>query len=296
MIRFALLVRYTSAQAYKILLQHFPFPSFSLLSKLKSSNVDAIKAAQLLREKDAISEDIVLMADEMYLQKCVQYSGGDYVGADADENLYKGIVVFMIQGLKHTVPLVVKASPEVSVSGQWLASYLSDCIESLGNAGFNVRGIVTDNHSANVSAFNHLQKMFPSSLGDVLCMQHPQNSSKTYLFFDTVHLVKNIRNNLLNASKFVFPAFSFSLKDQVLASSESGYIRWRDFQDIFEEDAKHKANLRMAPKLTPCSLHPGNNKQNVGLALAIFHETTIAACKSYFPQRKDVIAFFIFIE
>ena len=118
MIRFALLVRYTSAQAYKILLQHFPFPSFSLLSKLKSSNVDALKAAQLLREKDAISEDIVLMADEMYLQKCVQYSGGDYVGVDADENLYKGIVVFMIQGLKHTVPLVVKASPEVSVSGQ----------------------------------------------------------------------------------------------------------------------------------------------------------------------------------
>ena len=51
MIRFALLVRYTSAQAYKILLQHFPFLSFSLLSKLKSSNVDAIKAAQSLREK-----------------------------------------------------------------------------------------------------------------------------------------------------------------------------------------------------------------------------------------------------
>ena len=124
MIRFALLVRYTSAQVYKILLQHFPFPTFSLLSKLKSSNVDAIKAAQLLREKDAISQDIVLMADEMYLQKCVQYSGGDYVGADEDENLYKGIVVFMIQGLKHTVPLVVKASPEVSVSGQWLASNL----------------------------------------------------------------------------------------------------------------------------------------------------------------------------
>ena len=181
MIRFALLVRYTSAQAYKILLQHFPFPSFSLLSKLKSSNVDAIKAAQLLREKDTISDDIVLMADEMHLQKCIQYSGGDYVDADADENLYKGIVVFMIQGLKHTVPLVVKAS-EVSVSGQWLASNLSDCIESLGNAGFNVCGIVTDNHSANVSAFNHLQKMFPSSSGDVLCMQHPQNASKTSCF------------------------------------------------------------------------------------------------------------------
>ena len=52
----------------------------------------------------------------------------------------------------------------------------------------------------------------------------------------------------------------------------------------------------MAPKLTPCYLHPGNNKQNVGLALAIFHETTIAACKSYFPQRKDVIAFLFLLN
>ena len=31
-----------------------------------------------------------------------------------------------------------------------------------------------------------------------------------------------------------------------------------------------------------------NNKQNVPLALAIFHDTTIAAAKDYFPERKDM--------
>ena len=40
------------------------------------------------------------MADEMYVQKCVQCAGGFYVGADMDKSLYKGVVVFMIQGLK----------------------------------------------------------------------------------------------------------------------------------------------------------------------------------------------------
>ena len=50
MIRFALLLRYTSFQAYKILLQNFPLPSLSLLAKLKSGIVNATKAAELLRQ------------------------------------------------------------------------------------------------------------------------------------------------------------------------------------------------------------------------------------------------------
>ena len=51
------------------------------------------------------------------------------------------------------------------------------------------------------------------------------------------------------------------------------------------------ATLRKAPKLTFKALHPGDNKQNVNLAISIFHETTIAACKSYFPERTDVSNF-----
>ena len=37
-----------------------------------------------------------------------------------------------------------------------------------------------------------------------------KDGSKIYLFFDSVHLMKNIRNNLLNNKMFLFPAFSFS--------------------------------------------------------------------------------------
>ena len=99
---------------------------------------------------------------------------------------------------------------------------------------------------------------------------------------------KNIRNNLLNSQKFVFPAFCFSIKNIVVASSQAGYISWRDFH---EEDAKLKPNLRKAPKLIYEVLHPGRNKQNVNLALAIFHNTTIAAIKSYFPSRQDITGF-----
>ena len=79
MIRYALLLRYTSFQSYKLLLEKFPLPSMSLLNILQQGGVDAFKAVKLLREKGEISDDVILMADEMYLQKCTQFHGGEYI-------------------------------------------------------------------------------------------------------------------------------------------------------------------------------------------------------------------------
>ena len=55
----------------------------------------ALKALKLLHEKGRISKDCVMMVDEMYLQKCVQYSNGEYIGEDFNGDLFKGIVVFV---------------------------------------------------------------------------------------------------------------------------------------------------------------------------------------------------------
>ena len=60
--------------------------------------------------------------------------------------------------LKQSTPFVVQAipqasqaNPEVTFNGQWLAEKISDNIDSLIEIGLSVRGIVTDNHSANAS-------------------------------------------------------------------------------------------------------------------------------------------------
>ena len=86
--------------------------------------------------------------------------------------------------------------------------------------------------------------------------------------------------------KFVFSSFSLTINKEVVASSDNGFIAERDLHAVFDEDTMLKGNLRKAPKLTYKALHPGNNEQNVNLALAIFHDTTVAACKSYFPTTK----------
>ena len=104
--------------------------------------------------------------------------------------------------------------------------------------------------------------------------------------FDTVHFIKNIRNELLNAKKFVFTEFSYNQ-----LHCPQGYIAWTDLCNIYDKDKELKGNLRKVPKLSYQALHPGNNKQNVPLTLALFYDTTIAAAKSYYPSREDASEF-----
>ena len=99
-IQYVLLLRYTSLQSYKLLLDEFPLPSISLLNKIKEGNIDALKAAKLLLENSSISKDIVVLFDEMYLQKCVEYYGREFFGSYINNELYKSILCFMIIGLK----------------------------------------------------------------------------------------------------------------------------------------------------------------------------------------------------
>ena len=276
-IRYALLVRYTSFQAYKLLLEEFPMPSLSLLEKISKGGVDPVKSAKLLLAKGRISEDVILMIAELYLQKSEEYHGGEIVGCDEEGKLYKDLV-----GLKKSIPYIIKSIPGTKFEGEWLKEEILKSIETLHSINFKVRGIVADNHSTNVSAYSKILCSNGFDKNDLVVVR--KDGSKIYLFFDSVHLLKNIRNNLLNNKRFLFPAFSFSgFYD--LINFDGGEIPWKLFHDVYEKDEKLQSNLRKAPQISAKVIHPGNNKQSVPLALAIFHETTSAAITSYFPER-----------
>ena len=179
-----------------------------------------MKALKIMLDKDEILRDIVLMADEMYLQKRVRYSSGEYVGADEGGSLYKGVVVLMVQGLQKTSVFVIKACQEVKVDGHRFANEISTSISCLAENEFKVRAVATGNHSANVSAFKHITKMHPSSGSH--SAEVPKNLTKTYLFFDSAYIVKNIRNSLLNAKKLVFPSISIIIQGEKVKYG-SGY-------------------------------------------------------------------------
>ena len=99
-----------------------------------------------------------------------------------------------------------------------------------------------------------------------------------------------MRNNLLNSRRFVFPQFDYE-KDGIEIHCPAGYLARSDLHQIFEHDVKLQSNLKKAHKLSYQVLHPGNKKQSVPLALAIFHKTITAAFESYFPEREDASKF-----
>ena len=43
------------------------------------------------------------------------------IGTDADGKMFKEVLAFMINGLKNVIPFVVKAIPELKITGKWIA-------------------------------------------------------------------------------------------------------------------------------------------------------------------------------
>ena len=65
----------------------------SILGKISTGKIDAIKCAQVLKKDGKISEDICLLFDQMYLQKCEVCFGGELVGSDKNGEFIKELPV-----------------------------------------------------------------------------------------------------------------------------------------------------------------------------------------------------------
>ena len=112
---------------------------------------------------------------------------------------------------------------------------MSNCIDDLTSTEFFVRGIATDNHASNVHAFSSLASIFSSDSHQYI--KHPRNfDKKTHLFYDTVHIMKNSRNNLLNEKKFVFPKFIYNDGLNIDINFPAGFIQWKDLYNIYDKD------------------------------------------------------------
>ena len=81
----------------------------------------------------------MLLIDEMYFRKSCQYHGGKFYGKDEHGDFYNGIVVFMVVGLRKSIPYVIKILPETKISGEWLKPQIIENVCSLHTAGLRLR-------------------------------------------------------------------------------------------------------------------------------------------------------------
>ena len=74
---------------------------------------------------------------------------------------------------------------------------------------WQVRGVACDNHAANVLTYKKPKEDYLDEVEEGLSINY--QGQRVYLLYDTVHLVKNIRNILLGNKRFLFPEFNFFL-------------------------------------------------------------------------------------
>ena len=115
---------------------------------------------------------------------------------------------------------------------------LINCITSLHSKGFNVKACVCDNHPTKASAY---QK--------ILSLCGKDEDYPIYLFYEAVHLIKNIRNNLFYQKRLVFPLFLSNILGDKAVEVKGDEIIWSLPHKVWEKDMECQANLRAAPKL-----------------------------------------------
>ena len=131
-------------------------------------------------------------------------------------------------------------------------------ISSLHEMGFHVRSVISNNHAINVGAFDDLVAKY-ENVTHTNSISHPSlNGVITYLFYDSVHLMKNIRNNLLNCRQFSFLPIQF---DHDSVNVPGGEIYLRLLHDV--HDQLLQSNLQKTFKLSYKAWHPCDKSKNI---------------------------------
>ena len=187
-------------------------------------------------------------------------------------------MVFMIVSLKKSIPFVIKSCPKTKIDGKWIFSHVSESIETLNKSGFCVRAVISDNHSVNVSTFTMFKKMYAADSSDMFIIS-PSVQNKIYLFYDSVHLLKNIRNNLLNGKRFIFSEFTFNGKT-FSVHVPAGEISWGLLNALYDRDEKLDANLRKALDVMHdmLLLHASDNIRNAAEKVFQLYSPSIEFC------------------
>ena len=135
------------------------------------------------------------MIDEIHIKPYFDYKGGNIVGSAFDGiEAATSAFVFMVNSLTSKFKDVVPILPAKSMKSESLFNFIKKVITGLHEIGFNVICVLTDNNAINRKAMSY----FSSPLKLSIVYPHPAERSKPLFFiFDSVHLLKCIRNNCL---------------------------------------------------------------------------------------------------
>lgn len=216
---------------------------------------------------------MILLMDEIHIQPYMDYKGGNLVGNSCNNrDLATSAYVFMINGIKSNFKEVIHIAPVSHIRHDLLYTFIQTLIISLEEIGYKIFCIVSDNNSINSKAMSS----FSNDKRINIVYPHPvDNRRPLFYMFDSVHLLKCIRNNWLNSKHqqiLTYPDFN-----------NYDVVRMARFEAIQKlHELEHDKLLKFGYSLNVKSLFPSNiEKQNVKLVLKVFNSFVIEGLKQF---------------
>jgi len=271
------MINATSAAAFTVLRDEniLCLPSANTLRKVSSrlsvaDGLDNVGYLSLRMSKlNEYERNVVLMIDEIYVAKRVEYSGGDVKGLTPDCSVASTLLCFMVKSIVGKYKDLVGIYPVHKLTAKKQHQCYLEVMSLLRSVAMNVVAISVDNASTN-------RKFFI----DFLCGGNLQTQitdtvtgQPIYLIFDPVHDLKNVYNNFQSRKLFECPIMNRNLPNGCVAN----------FHHIVElYNMESTMALKKAHRLSPAALQPKNiEKTSVRLATAVFLESTRDALQFY---------------
>ena len=145
-----------------------------------------------LKEEERL---VNFMLDEIHIKSLLGYKGGKMKGSATNTSgLANSLQAFMVSSLRSSYKDIVALYPVKNITADNLLSYTINTLKILHEVGYKVISLISDNNRVN-------RCMFEKLCGGTLAskVKNPADDiSPLFLLFDTVHLVKCIRNNWFN--------------------------------------------------------------------------------------------------
>ena len=221
--------------------------------------------------------------DEIHIKSKVVYDNGKVRGYAENKSLKEanGMQCFMLSSLFSDNRDVVSIVPVLQMNAEYLCDLLKQVIINVSTAGYRIIAVISDNNVVNRNSF----KKLADSDSLVPFIYNPvHRDQKIFILFDSVHILKCIRNNWINQKNsrqtFTYPSFQ---DDSVIQRASFG-----DLKSLYE--IEKGITIKQAYRLSFKALHPHSiERQNVNLVLRIFNDTNIAALKSLGPNNTCLV-------
>ena len=251
--------------SYEQLRDLMVLPSKRKLQYITSS----VDKDQVLREtfnkvSNPQQKNVFLLVDEVQIRPTVAYSGGVLSGmaVNIPDCKATSMLCIMTKSLHKGPSLMLSVTPVHKLTAAYQFERVKEAAAAVEKAGGRVIGSITDNHKVN----QQYCKLFDRPGDCSATAKHPLDNKRLwFLLFDTVHLLKCIRNNWI------------SEKCQRMSLDKQKIALFEDVKKLYE--AERDSVLKTTP-LTQAAVNPSRLQlQNVQHVLRVFNDKVVAALK-----------------